>query len=129
MTWNSALAGFAFSVLVGHLVVWPLMDKVLWPYLKRKSGAEKDPAPLSTILGAVERALYTATIIAGQPAFVAVWLGLKVAVHWRGWTSTDGKSKTRGTYNAFLIGNGMNVAFGYAGACIAVAKILIFEAK
>jgi len=124
MTWYTVIAGFIFSGIGGYLVVSLLMDKLIWPYLKKKAGAEKDPAPLSAPLGITERLLYTGAFMAGQPAFVAVWLGLKIAVRWRPWGVPGAPPKTRGVYNAFLIGSGASIIFGYLGACIALMKFV-----
>ncbi len=30
-----AIAGFAFSILVGHVVLWVLIEKTLWPYIRK----------------------------------------------------------------------------------------------
>ena len=43
MTWRTVIAGFIFSGIGGYLVVSLLMDKLIWPYLKKKADAEKDP--------------------------------------------------------------------------------------
>lgn len=111
------LVGFAVSTLGGALVLWYLVERVLWP-------RSKHPRPrFGTMpLGIIERALYTGALLVGAPGWIPVWLGLKVATHWPGWSN----SESRVTYNIFLIGNALSVAIGFVGAWIAGGRLPSF---
>jgi hypothetical protein len=74
--------------------------------------------------GIVERLLYTTVFIINQPAFVAVWLALKVASQWKRW---DGEE--RGTYNVFLMGNAFSLIIAYLGAWIVLGRIPLVGSK
>src|SRR5437899_6306624 len=81
-----------------------------------------DPT-VSTAVGLVERPLYVAAFLAGAPALVGVWLGLKVAGGWKGWqdayTLKSGKMVAgRTVFNFMLIGSAVSVAYGWVGARI-----------
>ena len=108
------LFGFLVSSLGGAVVIWLLIDRIGWNYLDRHHVGRKPPGSLTLPLGICERVFYTAAILMGMPTWIGVWLGIKVAVHWKRWTGED-----RGTYNIFLIGNLLSIAFGWIGAWIA----------
>src|SRR2546425_10452035 len=65
------------------------------------------------MVGLVERTLYTASWLLGQPEFIAVWLALKVAGQWSRWSevkNVQGKEMSgRAVFNTFLIGNAFSV--------------------
>ena len=111
--------GFLFSTIGGAIVLWVLIDKLTWPYVKKTSKFEgKPPNVLTTPLGIIERILYTGAIIIGVPEWIAVWLAIKVAVAWRGWEGEE-----RVNYNVFLIGNALSILFGFIGAWIVMGKL------
>jgi hypothetical protein len=106
------------SSIGGALVLWLLIDKIAWGYLARVGGIKpKGKRVLTLPLGILERILYTGVFILGTPSWVAVWLGVKVAVQWDRWKGED-----RATYNVFLIGNAMSIIFGFIGAWIALCE-------
>ena len=112
------LVGFVVSSLGGGLALWLLVERLAWGHLA-KHGVSPKPSGLLTVpLGICERASYTAAFLLGVPAWVGVWLALKVAAKWKRWQGEE-----RGTYNVFLIGNLLSIAFGLFGAWIAAGQI------
>jgi hypothetical protein len=117
------LVGLAVSSIAGSLVLWVLIDKLAWGYLKKTQNIEpKPPGVLSIPLGIVERILYTTSFILGAPSWVGIWLVVKVAVQWDRWTG-----KERATYNVFLIGSALSILFGFIGAWIAIGKLPVLS--
>lgn len=118
MSGITVLLGIVVSSLGGALVLWVVIDKLAWPYVVKVGKVKpKPPATLSIHLGIIERILYSSAFMLGAPSWVAVWLGVKVAVQWNRW-----KGEERATYNVFLIGNAISILFGFIGSCIALGK-------
>ena len=129
-TWGPYAVGYAFAVFAAEIL--PQVSRPLWKRYGRDADTEKDHTekdhPLydptvGTAVGLVERPLYVAAFLAGAPAFVGVWLGLKVAGGWKGWqdpyTLKSGKMVAgRTVFNFMLIGSAVSVAYGWAGARI-----------
>ena len=119
------ILGFSVSMFGGALILWLVVDKILWGYLVRKeivkSKRELNLAFLTPLLGIIERSLYTTALIIKAPEWVAVWLAMKVAVTWHQW-----QGKERAPYNVFLIGNALSVIFGLVGAWIALGHLPSF---
>lgn len=117
------IIGFTFSVGVGHLMISCAMRR-LW----RAIDLDPDQAPVRPspwqpeAQGLVERPLYTAAILTGNPGFIAVWLALKTASTWTSWGVNQPGSTTgrvvqgREVYVNFVIGTALSVAFAAAGA-------------
>jgi hypothetical protein len=124
MNWCRIIIGFIFSVIGGHLILWPLMDKVLWPHLGRVRNENKKP--LSGFVGIVERFLYTAALFVGAWQWIGIWLAIKVVARWQS-TTSDHEKEIPGSDNAWLIGTGLNVLFGYIGAWIVTGKLLLIN--
>lgn len=118
MQTTAIIIGYLTSTLGGALVLWFLIDKIAWGYLGKKGIQKKPPGVLSLPTGIVERFLYTTVFIINQPAFVAVWLALKVASQWKRWGGED-----RGTYSVFLIGNALSLIMAYLGAWVALGNV------
>ena len=116
------MAGFAVSVLVGHIFLWLLVEKFLWPYTARQHGFEVRPTSLSGVVGMVERLLYTSALVVGAKEWIGVWLAIKVVARWQ--TSEDAK-KMPGSDNIWLVGTGLSVLFGFIGAWVALGKLPI----
>jgi hypothetical protein len=119
------LVGFAFSIFVGDVVVRAVV-RALWTYLSRHSGVPAEPhlkqsGSLSMPIGILERGLYTGALIFGAWQLVGAWLGLKTAMKWRE------VSKYRGADNIWLIGTGLSLLFGIAGAAIALGHVPIIR--
>jgi len=118
------MIGYAISTSGGALVLWLLIDKMAWGYLVKKGIPGKSPGSLTWLVGIVERLMYTTVFIVNQPAFVAVWLALKVASQWKRW-----EDKERPTYDVFLIGNALSLIIAYLGAWVAMGDVPLLESK
>src|ERR1035437_6879639 len=70
------IAGFAFSILVGHIVLWLLIEKTLWPYVRKHHPPDPDhqKSRLSWMVGILERTIYTGAFM----PLGAVWLDRSV---------------------------------------------------
>ena len=114
----SLVTGYLVSSLGGALLLWLLIDRLAWGYLAKHGIPKKEAGILTLPMGIVERSLYTTAILLNQPGFIAIWLALKVASQWTRW-----QDKERGTYNVFLIGNGLSLMIAFTGAWIALGSI------
>jgi len=116
------ILGFTFSMLVAGLVLWLIIEKIAWPYIKGKSNHGGKPKGVLTIpLGILESASYTVAVLIGAHIWIGVWLVFKVAAQWKRWQNEE-----RITYNVFLIGNLLSLFFGIAGAWIACGKVITY---
>jgi len=98
--------GYAISVIAAHFLVrWTLNP--LWQSL----GDPREPNWFLPSLnqGLIERFLYTLSWQLGQPAFIGIWVALKVASQWKKWSENP-------SYNIFLVGTGLSVLYGVLGA-------------
>jgi len=118
------IIGYLISTLGGALVLWFLIDKIAWGYLNKKGIQGKAPGTMTLPMGIVERFLYTTVFIVNQPAFVAVWLALKVAAQWKRWEGEE-----RGTYSVFLIGSALSLIIAYLGAWVALGHVPLLECE
>jgi len=112
---------------MGALVLWFLINKWAWPYIIKHHNLKlpiemSKNKNLTILLGIIERGFYTTVLIMGAPNLIAVWLALKVVPKWNRWEGDE-----RVTYNVFLIGNVISVAFGIIGAWIALGKFPKFS--
>lgn len=118
------LAGFTFSVVVGHFTLWWLIERTLWPYIRRHHQAEPDhhKSRLSWMVGVLERTIYTtALMIPGSGIqIVAGFLAVKVAARWHG---SSGPRATADSDNIWIIGTWLSVLFGLGGAWIALGHM------
>lgn len=108
MSWVRLGLGLGTSVFIGALVIWLIIDK--WAFRGQKMPEARG---LTLSVGMLERFLYTMALLAGQPLWFGVWLALKGLHRWSSFESHEP------SYNIFLIGNGLSVAFGVLGAWIA----------
>jgi len=122
-TWAPYAIGYAFAVFGGELL--PPVSRPLWKRYGRDPDTETDDPlydPLvGHVVGLVERPLYVAAFLANEPAFVGIWLGLKVAGGWKGWQDeytlkNSRKVAGRSVFNFMLIGSAVSVAYGWVGA-------------
>jgi hypothetical protein len=118
------IVGYVVSTLGGALLLWLLIDKMAWGYLGRKGIPGKTLGILTLPMGILERLMYTTIFIIDQPAFVAVWLALKVASQWKRW-----EDKERVTYNIFLMGSALSLIIAFLGAWIALGHVPLLECK
>lgn len=118
------VAGFTFSVLVGHFILWTLIEKTLWPYVNRNHppSADHHKSRLSWLVGVLERAIYTGALMVPGSGIqlIAGFLALKVASRWH---STSGPRSTVDSDNIWIIGTTLSVLFGAAGAWIALGHV------
>ncbi|MDQ8181189.1 hypothetical protein [Pelagicoccus sp. SDUM812005] len=113
MNLSSIIIGYATSTLGGALLLWLVIDKVLWKMMEKEGGGKK-PLSFSLLLGILERASYTTALLMGHPAWIGVYLAMKVAVGWRAQQSRVSPSD-----NVYLIGNLLSIGMGLLGYWIA----------
>jgi hypothetical protein len=114
------LVGYVVSIFVGDLVIRPIRNKMYEGF------EETDELHRwrVQVIGWLERFLYTTSILIGSPEFIAVWLALKVAGQWDRWRldigskAAIGTVRARATYSVYLVGNGLSILFGGAGAIL-----------
>jgi hypothetical protein len=121
----SIIIGYVISTFGGALILWLLIDKIAWGYLGKKGIPGKASGILTLPMGILERFMYTTVFLVNQPAFIAVWLALKVASQWRRWE----EDKERGTYNIFLMGSALSLIIAFLGAWIALGHVPLLESK
>jgi len=118
------IAGFTFSVLLGHVVLWVLIEKTLWPYVRSNhvSEPEHHRSRLSWMVGVLERAIYTGALMVPGSGIqlIAGFLAVKVAARWHG---SSGPRATADSDNIWIIGTWLSVLFGVAGAWIALGHM------
>jgi hypothetical protein len=118
------IAGFAFSIVVGHFVLWSLIERTLWPYVRRHHPPDPDhhKSRLSWLVGILERTIYTGAFLLPGTGIqlVAGFLALKVASRWH---SSSGPRSTVDSDNIWIIGSCLSVLFGLAGAWIALGHM------
>jgi hypothetical protein len=115
------ILGYSVSTIVGAFVIWLLMEKILWPLIIRKHNIEgKKPFSLTILLGILERASYTTAFVFQLPAWIGIYLAMKVAVGWHGHQLRKSPSE-----NLYLIGNLLSILFGLFGAWIVLGKFCI----
>jgi hypothetical protein len=124
MNVSRVVSGFAFSVLLGHFVLWSLIEKTLWPNVRKHHPPDPDhnKSRLSWMVGVLERTIYTgAFMLPGSGIqLVAGFLALKVASRWH---SSSGPRSSVDSDNIWMIGTCLSVFFGLAGAWIALAHM------
>jgi hypothetical protein len=98
-----------------------------WRLLARDAGVpdgqidEHHRSDLPVLIGFIERPLYLSAWLSGGLSFVGLWLGLKVAGGWNGWSQDRkvkceiegmevGKAVTgRHLFNSFLVGSSLSL--------------------
>ncbi len=96
-------AGFGFSTIGGGWGTRHVLNAI---------EVDPSPTPSTPALGYVETTIYTAAWLAGQPAFIPVWLGLKVLQYWRQDTP---QQQARRSFNRWLTGAGLSLLYGVTG--------------
>lgn len=118
------IAGFGFSVVLGHLVLWSLIEKTLWPYVQKyhPPDPEHHKSRLSWLVGVLERSIYTGAFMlsGGGTHLVAGFLALKVASRWH---TSSGPRSTVDSDNIWIIGTCLSLLFGLAGAWLALGHM------
>ncbi|HEX9201707.1 MAG TPA: hypothetical protein VF865_19270 [Acidobacteriaceae bacterium] len=118
------IAGFAFSILAGHIVLWSLIERCLWPYVRKNHPPDPDhhKSRLSWMVGVLERTIYTGALMLPGSGIqlIAGFLAVKVAARWH---SSSGSRATADSDNIWIIGTWLSVLFGVVGAWIALGHI------
>lgn len=111
MPWFEFIAGYAFAVFAGALLI-RLVDNSLTARI-----GEAESSDQSTLLGILERVLYVASFQFGKPAFIAIWLILKAIGQWRFASHDDAASPAHRylRYEKWLITNALSILFGGVG--------------
>jgi len=122
--------GFGVALLLPQLFLPATMRNYWARVLKHHnvpigaSGIDLDYLP--AVVGVLERILYVIAILAEAPEFIGVWLAIKTAGSWKGWSegrdypSGDGTEKKivipgRQEFNLFLVGSAVSAICGVAG--------------
>lgn len=118
------VVGFLVSVLGGHVALWLVIQKCLWPYAgkRHKYDPTEKRSHLAWVVGIVERFLYTGALLlpGGGPELIAGFLAIKVATRWQ---SSQGKDEKPDSGNIWLIGTVVSLMFGFLGALIALGQL------
>lgn len=124
MNVSRLLAGFVFSVVGGHFLLWWLIERTLWPYVRRHHPPEPDghKSRLSWVVGVLERGIYTTALLLPGSGIqlIAGFLAVKVAARWHG---SSGPRATTDSDNIWIIGTWLSVLFSVAGAWIALGHM------
>jgi hypothetical protein len=110
------ILGYLYSVWVGHLLVLSF-SRNAWSALGEIPKNEKDMPYrwTSSLVGIIERIIYTSSLVFGAKEFIAVWLAIKIAVQWKRWEDTKDLGKARASFHIFLIGTGLSLMYGVVG--------------
>jgi len=135
MFWPHAL-GYGVATFV-PIPAFNGISRLLWQHIAFDAGVPPDETPygytgwLPGIVGALERPLYMASILAGAPEFIGVWLALKVAGGWKGYFEgqelpqklKDGQPiilRGRALFNTSLIVIALSLIWALAGVAIII---------
>jgi len=104
------VAGYAFALAGGYLYLARIVE-LLW-------SLDEDRAPGSFprvpgLVGLVERALYVTALLLGMPAFVLVWLALKLVADWR--IERHWGESPQLVHGVFFVGSGLSLLYAAAG--------------
>ena len=112
--------GLGFSVLVGHWIIAYTIG-VMRQAIDEPRKATEGVAWFSwqpAAQGLLERTLFTAAILVGQAAFVAVWLVLKTATQWSSLVDAQTGEKRQAFHTNYVLGTGLSIGFAGVGAYI-----------
>jgi hypothetical protein len=113
---------FVGSVGVGELIMDLVMNKYLWPLLRRHNPSVPHLHYSPTwLLGLVERLLYMTALIVGAWQFIGVWLAMKAAIRWR--TVKNESEYGTATDIVWLIGTGLNLLTAFVGVWFSFLKL------
>jgi len=116
------LAALGFTSVAAQLPIL-LISRRMWADLVPANGiAEiRRRAWHPALVGMMERSLYVIALRNNAQVFIAAWLAMKVAGGWKQWSEgvldDYGKVVVPGRHitNVFLVGNGLSLAFAFAG--------------
>jgi len=115
------ICGYGFAVVIGHLCIAAFVDGLWAAEVSNPSDTRTRPAAyLSRLVGMVERVLFVASLQLGRAEFIGIWLVLKVVGQWKRWAEGervgDKVIDGRSSFNLFLIGSGLSIAYSFVGA-------------
>jgi hypothetical protein len=128
---STVILGLGFAVLA-PLIPLTRLSTLIWRSLARQQGipdsasgrAHRGDLPL--LIGVIERALYFIAWLSGQASFIGVWLAIKVAGGWRGWSKgqtidwSNGRKTVTGRhlFNSTLVGSAVSLLNAVVGAFV-----------
>jgi hypothetical protein len=119
--WHYVVA-YAFAMLAPQIPRWSIrsIGDELWRSVGGVAADRKTNLP--ALLGFIEGGLYTTAYLIHHGEFIGAWLILKVAGGWKGWQEGFGqrpnKIHGRALSQIFLIGTGLNLAYGLTGGLL-----------
>jgi hypothetical protein len=120
--------------ILAHIPIRGVVQK-LWTNVGVSEKDNKEYRPFAwtaSIIGIIERCLYIVSLQVGKPEFIAIWLGIKTAGNWKGWTEGIKQRKGhrkivevdgRTVFAITLIGNSLSI--GYAVVAWKIAECFI----
>lgn len=109
IAWYAYAVGYAYAIFVGHALIKNVMDRLHDCVAFTDDREYKWQAP---IIGITERTLYVSSLLLDHSAFVAFWVGLKVAVQWKRWNENEiGRTIFMNT----LTGNAFSILYAVVG--------------
>jgi hypothetical protein len=116
------ILGYTFAILVAHWPIW-LISKRLWDDFVPKGKKTSEIRPRAwhpALVGIMERGLYVAALQNNAAEFIGVWLAIKVASQWKGWSEGIEEKEViitgRELANTFMIGNGLSLTYAFIGS-------------
>jgi len=109
--WYTYALGFLYALGAGLIFIKPaadLMDELVQPN-KPQEHVWQTP-----IIATIERVLYISSLLMGYAAFIAFWVGLKIAIDYPRWR------KNRTIFLNSLTGNGLSILYAVVGYMIIV---------
>jgi hypothetical protein len=99
------------------------ISRLFWEHLALDAEQDPNAKPghqgyLPAILGVLERLLYIAALLAGFAEFIGVWLVLKVAGGWEGWSKGREKVLGRHLFNASMVSSALSLLWAVVGTAM-----------
>lgn len=110
--------GYIFATALAHWPIEKVRDKAWETILainkKKQDGDSRfySRPYYACVVGIIERPLYIAAFQLGQPEFIALWMGAKIAGGWKGW---ENPKQGRDIFNAFMVGNALSLGYAVWG--------------
>jgi hypothetical protein len=119
------ILGYATSLLIGHIVVSRLLNRLWRLAPPKEEEGEVSYRPHPTILlwgGIVERLIYTSSIALAWPTGIVAWFVLKAAIKWK--MSVPTTHDVSGC-SIYMVGSGISLMFGVIGGLIVKWQLAI----
>ena len=116
--WWRAWAGLAISALGGAALLHGVMVEFVRHYLQadREDKRPKHHSVSTAALGVVERIPYTIAFACGQFSWIGLWLLVKLAGQYSGWSMIEERHQRDTMINVALIGSLLSMMVSIAGA-------------